>query len=407
MHSESSFTVYDFDGNLAARYEDGEMVENKDGVTDCQILGVLPDGSEKHSPLFLAPYDLYTVVDDTPDTPMDITMADDELSICVETDADTFQICADDASDIVSCIMTPGVGEDYTITIGCSRSGEPAQTVLTGTGTGMPLSIQMLDGMLNVSGTQDASLSMSAGENNFTIAALAGPGGGIEPSGEVQVSPGEDVAFAITPEEGFAIQAVYVDGEDVGPTESYLFEAVDAPHSISAAFARRLDACTVRVSPDLFTYDGNDHTPSVTVTTPEGDTLEEHRDYELTYANNVEAGMGTVYVQAIHGSGYYGVAEAAFRIANPGNAIESAEYSAIDNSVRLRLLHDDDALAVVAAYDANGAMIAARLANVPEGVYEVQVPLSGVSPDSGWQIKAFLLDGQMKPLCGWKQVGTP
>jgi len=71
----------------------------------------------------------------------------------------------------------------------------------------------------------------------FTITASAGTGGAISPSGAVSVSSGGSQTFTITPDVGYAISAVTVDGASVGAVASYPFTNVTAAHTISATFA--------------------------------------------------------------------------------------------------------------------------------------------------------------------------
>lgn len=70
----------------------------------------------------------------------------------------------------------------------------------------------------------------------YTIRASAGEGGSISPNGSVRVSRGSDKTFAITPDEGYQISDVLVDGESVGAVSSYTFENVKAGHTIEALF---------------------------------------------------------------------------------------------------------------------------------------------------------------------------
>jgi hypothetical protein len=74
------------------------------------------------------------------------------------------------------------------------------------------------------------------GGNHFTITASAGSGGSINPSGNVQVNQGANQSFTITPNSGFTVSSVTVDGANQGAITSYTFSNVQANHTISAAF---------------------------------------------------------------------------------------------------------------------------------------------------------------------------
>ncbi|MBN1188806.1 MAG: hypothetical protein JXA46_03560, partial [Dehalococcoidales bacterium] len=80
----------------------------------------------------------------------------------------------------------------------------------------------------------------------YTITATAGTGGSITPSGDVIVDAGEDQTFIITPDAGYSIADVLVDGSSVGAVETYTFTNVDASHTIEASFNSTTAALTIR-----------------------------------------------------------------------------------------------------------------------------------------------------------------
>ena len=72
----------------------------------------------------------------------------------------------------------------------------------------------------------------------YTIKATAGAGGSISPSGNVSVREGGDQTFTITPDEGYAVANVKIDGKSIGAVKSYTFENVSSPHTIEAIFVK-------------------------------------------------------------------------------------------------------------------------------------------------------------------------
>lgn len=72
----------------------------------------------------------------------------------------------------------------------------------------------------------------------YTITASAGTGGSISPSGSVSVREDTDKTFTITPDSGYHISDVLVDGKSVGAVTSYTFEDVQKKHTIEAVFAK-------------------------------------------------------------------------------------------------------------------------------------------------------------------------
>lgn len=72
---------------------------------------------------------------------------------------------------------------------------------------------------------------------NYTITASVSSGGGtVTPEGKTTVKEGTAVMYTITPNKGYAIRTVYVDGVEVGNTASFNFSNVRGDHTISADF---------------------------------------------------------------------------------------------------------------------------------------------------------------------------
>ena len=80
------------------------------------------------------------------------------------------------------------------------------------------------------------TIEVSFAINQYTLTATAGPGGSVSPSGEVTVNYGGSRTFTITPNEGYHISDVKVDGGSVGAVTSYTFADVTSDHRIEAAF---------------------------------------------------------------------------------------------------------------------------------------------------------------------------
>ena len=75
-------------------------------------------------------------------------------------------------------------------------------------------------------------------DSYYTIKATAGAGGSISPSGNVSVREGGDQTFTITPDKGYAVANVKIDGKSIGAVKSYTFENVSSPHTIEAIFVK-------------------------------------------------------------------------------------------------------------------------------------------------------------------------
>ncbi|MBI4547791.1 MAG: putative Ig domain-containing protein, partial [Ignavibacteriae bacterium] len=83
----------------------------------------------------------------------------------------------------------------------------------------------------------------------YTITASAGSNGTIVPSGDISVNHGADQTFTITPNTGYHIADVLVDGNSVGAVTAYTFDSVTTNHTISASFAPNSLSITVQTNP--------------------------------------------------------------------------------------------------------------------------------------------------------------
>lgn len=95
--------------------------------------------------------------------------------------------------------------------------------------------------MHNVEGSQSivASFKQYDPDKTYVINASAGANGKITPSGEVSVKSGEDISFNITPNSGYKIDSVLVDGKAKSLTgDAYEFLRVTDNHTISVTFKK-------------------------------------------------------------------------------------------------------------------------------------------------------------------------
>lgn len=110
-----------------------------------------------------------------------------------------------------------------------------------------------------------------------SISASSGSGGTISPSGEAAIDHGGSQSYLITPNTGYHVHDVVVDGISLGAITTYVFDSVIQDHTIHAAFA--LDQFSISSSAGL----GGTITPS-------GDTLVTFGD-SLTYTISANAGF--------------------------------------------------------------------------------------------------------------------
>jgi hypothetical protein len=134
--------------------------------------------------------------------------------------------------------VVSGTSQSFTITP--SAGYHVTDVLVDGVSVGAVSSFQFD----NVSG--DHTISAAFAISTYTIAATAGANGSITPSGDVSVDHGESQSFAITPDAGYHVADVRVDGISAGAVTGYEFTGVTANHTISASFA--VDTYTLTVN---------------------------------------------------------------------------------------------------------------------------------------------------------------
>ena len=115
------------------------------------------------------------------------------------------------------------------------------------------------------------------GHTYHTIRAISGLNGSVSPSGWTSVRHGWDQTFTITPDKGYAVAKVLVDGKSVGSVKSYTFKNVTKDHTIEVVFMKA---------------NGNPQT-GVFVDVAEGSYYEEAVDWAVK--NGITTGTGNNY----------------------------------------------------------------------------------------------------------------
>ena len=72
----------------------------------------------------------------------------------------------------------------------------------------------------------------------YTINVTAGKGGTISPSGSVRVREGGSLTLTITPDKGYVVSSVKIDGKSVGAVKSYTLTNVMGSHAITVTFRK-------------------------------------------------------------------------------------------------------------------------------------------------------------------------
>jgi hypothetical protein len=171
--------------------------------------------------------------------------------------------------------------------------------------------------------TANSTIAGTFAINAYTITSSAGPNGAISPSGAVNANDGDTPTFNITPNVGYHIADVLVDGGSVGAVPTYTFASVHADHTISATFAAN--------APVSLLSDGGFEAgrPSANGWTETG-TIDWHTGTPKTGTHSVQMlGGGTAesIYRTIPTSGHSGIT-VSFTMG--GNSIDAGEYVAAE-----------------------------------------------------------------------------
>ena len=125
-------------------------------------------------------------------------------------------------------------GEDYTFQVVPDNCHQIASVTVNGEEVELENNSYTIQ---NVTEPQTINVTFSIITYNITISDTEN--GAISPIGEngiVEVNCGEDNTFTITPDSGFMIHAVLVDGDSVGTMSSYTFQNITRNHTLGAIF---------------------------------------------------------------------------------------------------------------------------------------------------------------------------
>jgi rhamnogalacturonyl hydrolase YesR len=139
-----------------------------------------------------------------------------------------FRFVVDLTSHTYSVYVTPAGGTE--LTVGTDYAFRSTANTMTS------LNDWNLDVDPSIKNASLTAINLSVGGGPFTISASAGSGGSISPTGNVSVNQGDNQTFTISPNAGFIVSSVTVDGTNVGAVPSYTFTNVQANHTIIAAF---------------------------------------------------------------------------------------------------------------------------------------------------------------------------
>jgi len=146
----------------------------------------------------------------------------------------TFSITSSSgANGTISPVGTSQVnkGSSKTFTFTPSSGYGVASVIVDGTNVGVMSSYTFS----NV--VDDHTISVTFVDISRTIVASSGSNGTISPAGNVTITIGSSKTFTMTPNSGYVVENVIVDGVSIGSVTSYTFSNLTTGHTISVTFS--------------------------------------------------------------------------------------------------------------------------------------------------------------------------
>lgn len=85
---------------------------------------------------------------------------------------------------------------------------------------------------------------------NYTVMVSGGQNGTVSPEGTHDVQAGSDLYIMFTPDEGYHVEDVLIDGESIGPVSSYLLDNILSNQSVYVSFAINMYSINVTTIPE-------------------------------------------------------------------------------------------------------------------------------------------------------------
>ena len=214
----------------------------------------------------------------------------------------------------------------------------------------------------NVSANHTISATFTVITYTYTITATSGAGGAVAPAGITTVSSGGSQTYSITPDSGYRIAEVTVDGASVGALSSYTFSNVTANHTISATFT-------------VITY-------TITATSGAGGVI------APAGITTVSSGGSQTY--SITPDSGYRIAEVTVDGASVG-ALSSYTFSNVsaNHTISATFTVITYTYTITATSSAGGAVAPAGITTVSSGGSQTY----SITPDNGYRIAEVTVDG--------------
>lgn len=233
--------IYDEEGEKVASLEDGELITESQDILLVEPVGMTfeEDSLDQEDCLIYLPKARYTVKNtDESVSEFQADVANVNLGAEVRTTSDEITFELDDDAELADISVEADQGERYIINLTSSSDQDNRSLEMDGVSQGEEVSLCLNQGDIALSG--ERSTLQVDGEQHYyaEITAKAGNGGSISQEGTAAYLNGSFQEYIVTPDKGYQIKDVLVDGESIGAVGRYSFTDIRYPHTIYAEFEK-------------------------------------------------------------------------------------------------------------------------------------------------------------------------
>lgn len=253
--SSDNMKILDEYGQEVAQVVDGKLNTNDSNIMQIMSTKVrkdeMQDGNQGVE-LFL-PSKKYTIENIGKNKEFTTKVFGTDIHAEVKTEASKITMNLDDLDKENQIIIHAKSNEQYQINLKSMANHDKENVVVKGTGTDKEdVQVSQSQGDIQLIKCENAAVTVNGKKvNQINMDAKSGNGGSISREGNIGATSGEDITYAITPDYGYMIKNVIVDGESQGNVSSYTFTNVSKDHTIEAVFEKAdLSKASIRLLSD-------------------------------------------------------------------------------------------------------------------------------------------------------------
>lgn len=253
--SSDNVKILDEYGQEVAQVVNGKLNSNDSNIMQIMSTKVRKDeiqDGDQEVELFL-PSKKYTIENIGKNKEFTTKVFGTDIHAEVKTEASKITMNLDDLDKENKITIHANSNERYQINLKSMANHDKENVVVKGTGTDKDdVQISQSQGDIQLVKCENATVTVNGKRvNQVNMDAKSGNGGSISREGNIGATSGEDITYAITPDYGYMIKDVIVDGESQGNVSSYTFTNVSKDHTIEAVFEKvDLSKASIRLLSD-------------------------------------------------------------------------------------------------------------------------------------------------------------